>query len=240
MTGQISNAFNFSTVLTIRDLQALYDYLTSEYNFFKFTISTKDGAEYDIINFNEILEYDNSDHKKIIEIILYAYKEKSDYKSFSDLEIKLRDSSIYSESIRYTFKKVSPKEIISYTSQLNELLLKFKAPCNWIQNKFIPVTFASILNIFFVVYFINNLKTKIDPSLYFLYILTITFTIGYFSSPAFKILISYFFPRTVFCIGRQLDFFERKRILRQNVLYAVIIAFIISVCASLVVYLLTK
>lgn len=64
--------------------------------------------------------------------------------------------------------------------------------------------------------------------------------VGLFSSNGIKKVLEPMFPINVFLFGKEIDRFKRAKKLRQNMFWGVVIAFIVGVVSSLVVWFFTK
>lgn len=240
MKGQISKSYKFSTNISCDDLQRLNDFIMSEYSFVKYKITTIDGAEYEIESFDKILNYENHSSRKIDQIFIYANHENKHLRIFNDFEMKLRDLSRFPDSINYSIRNISNNEITYYTSNLNELLENFKSPSSWLHSIWISLVFSWMLLIIFSISFTFFFQDKIDKTFLYLSMLSFSFALGYFLPWVFEKITSFLFPRTIFCIGKQIKYQEKKKSLRHNILYSVIIAFIVGVLVSLFFWSITK
>lgn len=239
MIGSISKSYKFSTIISCNDLQRLNDFIAQEYNFLKYKITTIDGAKYETDDFNEILNYDNYNSRKIEQIIISANQVEREFKLLNDFEIVLRDLSQYPDSINYTIRNVSEKEITSYTSQLKELIMSFKVQNSWIHNIWSSLVFFFILWAIFSIYFSYLFHDKIDKTLLFLYQMTFSFFIGWISNWVFIKFASFLFPKTIFSIGKQKEFLKKKEKTRHTLFTVFILGLIVSVVASLIVFAIT-
>lgn len=64
--------------------------------------------------------------------------------------------------------------------------------------------------------------------------------VGLFSSGGIKKILEPMFPVNVFLFGKEIDRFKRAKKLKQNMFWGVVIAFIVGVVSSLVVWFFTK
>lgn len=240
MKGSISKSYKFSTIISCKDLQRLNDFIASEYNFLKYKITTIDGAKYETEDFNEILKYDNYNSRKIEQIIISANHAEKEFRFLNDFEIELNDSSRYPDSINYTIRNVSEKEIASYTSQLKDLIMSFKAQSSWIHNIWILLAFNGVMLLIFHFSFLHFFRDKIDETLLYLYPIFISFSIAWISSWVFSKTSTFLYPKTVFCIGKQIDFFDSRKKTRNTILIVIILGLILSIVGSLIVFLITN
>lgn len=240
MKGSISKSYKFSSIISSKDLQRLNDFIASEYNFLKYKITTIDGAIYETEDFNKILNYDNYNSRKIEQIVISANHAEKEFKFFNDFEIRLNDLSIYPDSINYTIRNVSEKEIASYTSQLKDLIMSFKAKSSWIHNTWASLAFFWVLWIIFSISFSYIFHDKVDKTLLFLYQMSFSFIIGWISNWFFRKFSSFLFPETIFSIGKQKDFLDKKEKTRHTLLTVIIFGLIVSIVGSLIVFLITN
>jgi hypothetical protein len=112
MKGSVSKEHDFCIIVKKEDLKSLNDFICKEYKHIEYTIHTNNGTKYELISFDEIINYDNYDSKKIIQIYITAQNEKlANNILFPDFGISLCDITNYPTSISYYIKNATEKEI---------------------------------------------------------------------------------------------------------------------------------
>jgi hypothetical protein len=84
------------------------------------------------------------------------------------------------------------------------------------------------------------LKDKIDKSLFYMLPFCFGALAGWVIASYYDRVVSVFFPQTIFCIGKQQEFYENKKKLRQNWRWGIFVAFLISLGASMIAFFITK
>ena len=241
MIGTISKSHKFCTLIKMEDLKSLNDFICNEYKYVEYTISIKNGTNYDSLTFDDIINYDNAEFKKIIQISIKAQDEKPITSIvFPDFEISLADLNNYSTSISYYIRKATEKDIEYRTQKIEELIKNFKADYSWLhKNSTKLIIFLFILMCISIPLQIY-LKDKVETITLYVFMWTLSAFLGWVGSKLFDKVISFFFPQTVFCIGKQIDFYERKKKLRQNWLWGIIVTFLVSLLTSFLVFFITR
>lgn len=240
MTGTISKDHKFCTIIKKEDLKSLHDFICKEYEYVECSISTKNGAKFELITFDDIISYDNIEFKKIIQIYIKAQKEKPLINIFPDFEISLADLNHYSTSISYCIRKATEKEIEYRTQKIEELINNFKANYSWLYKNSNGLIFFLFIWCSILIPLQLYLKGKVETITLYVTVWTLAFIIGWIFSRLFNEIISFFFPQNVFCIGKQVDFYDRKKTLRQNWLWGIIVTFFVSLISSILVFFITN
>jgi hypothetical protein len=238
MTGTISKKHKFCTLVKVEDLKSLNNFIHSKYKYVEYTISLENGVNYASLTFDNIITYDNIEFKKIIQISIKAQNEEPITRSIinADFEIYLADLNNSSTSISYYIKTATVEEMEWLTLKIEELINNFKANYSWLHKNstgviifiFIWICISTSLQIY--------LKDKVETVILSVFMYTLSALVGLVSNK----IISFFFPLTVFCIGKQIGFYERKKKLRQNCLWGIIFTFIVGLIASILAVIITR
>jgi len=240
MKGALTKSYKFSTIVKIEDLIQLDNFILSQYPFAKRFITTINGGEYNVENISEITDYDNPDSRKITKISIRARKEEDKYSSYPDFEIYISDFHEFLTSVSFTIRREEEKEITYVSTKIDELIQNFKARYSWLNKNITSVCF-SIINwlIVFGIFHLSFYK-KIDSISYYFSIFSLSLIVGTFTSLVFIPLLKKIYPETIFCIGKQQLLFEKVKKIKDTIFYLIIIAFLVGVCSSLLVYFITK
>ncbi|MDK2942541.1 MAG: hypothetical protein PWP56_2054 [Acetobacterium sp.] len=234
MAGQITKTFKFSTTVTSKDLISLNKFISSEFKQVRYKMYIMDGSIYDKDNINQILEYDNYPLRKITKIEINANKDAKDFYLLPDFEISLSDLSKSSYSIKYAIRNVTEKELDYYVKKIDELSLNFKSSYSkYNSSQFIYITmFIFLIIIAVLIAFVSN---KISPNVSTEMVVFLSAAIGVVFGKLVPSILYWLYPQTIFCIGKQEQFYENKKKLRNNIYVGFILAFVVSIFATVVV-----
>lgn len=229
MKGSISKDHKFCLIVKKEDLKSLNDFICKEYKHIEYTIHTNNGIKYELISFDEIINYDNYDFKKIIQIYIQAQNEKStDNIFFPDFAISISDITNYSTSISYYIKNATEKEIDYHTQKIEELIHEFKPKYSWLYNRTNGLLVSLMTLLLIVIPLQILLKDKIDKALYYTFIIFGGIFTGWGWALSYDRVVSIFFQKTIFCIGKQQEFYDNKKSLRKNLLGGLLLHFLLA------------
>lgn len=241
MKGRFSKSYFFCTSISIEDLKSLNDFICKEYEQVEYSISTNNGAIYNSISYEEIIQFDNNDHKKIVQIQIKAQaKSPSTRFTLPDFEISITDLNKSTASISYSINNALEKEIEYRSHKINELTKNFKAKYSWLHQTRTKITLIIFLHSCFFIPVQLYLTDKIEPTQLLIYSLVSPIILAW---PLFILterVIEFLFPKTIFRIGKQEEFSKKKEELRKNLLWGIFIAIFIGIITSIVTTFITK
>jgi hypothetical protein len=240
MNGTISKEYESCLVVSIEDLKLLDNFVKSEYTHVEYTLFVSNGIEYNNVTFDDIIGYSNYDASKITHIHITAKKKQSTYRH--DFELSLHDSTKYDSSATYKITDATEQEINHLTQKLKELINGFKPKYSWLFNLKSKLFFLALLIISTLVIPLNllYLNDKIDMGLLWMAQISLGVIFGQLFLGFYDEIASFFFPKTIFRIGKQEEFYKKKKRLRQNLFWGILMTFIISLFASLLVFIITE
>lgn len=241
MNGNASKNYDYCIVVKKGDIESLVNFIKNEYTYIEYTLFTSNGVKYESVTLDEIMSYNNYIASKIVQIYIAAQNNKPATKIFyPDFAISLCDIGKYSTSVSYSIKNATEQEISHRSQKIEELIGGMKSKYSWLfkLNTIISVTF--ILYFVVVIPLQIFLKDKVNEVVYYLFPYSIGATVSWIVAASYEKIVTYFFPRTIFCIGKQEEFHTKKKKLRQNLLWGIVIAFFVSFITSILVFFLTK
>ena len=126
MIGNLHKKYEFATIITESDLKAVSALVSSKFEFVKYEIKTKDGAEYCVDNFDDILNYDNHDYRKIVLFRAKGNRNERDSFVFPNISISLYDNSIYQEACILDIKGLDDTEIVYFSQKVKDFTEQIK------------------------------------------------------------------------------------------------------------------
>lgn len=233
MKGTLTKSYNFSSIITPQAIQSIDDIIMSSCQSVRYEIKTTDGTEYVLEKVDEVLNYGNPDSRKIEKITIKGNKEENKSFIYSDFEVLLFDNSQYDKSAIISIRNSEEKDLVFYKQRIKEVIEATKTSYWWI-HKF---TFYMILSLLVYV----GLATLFfmcsdvsDKSYTFLILLNIGLISGFISAYILRKLFGYLFPETIFCIGAQNEFNEKRKRLRKYIFITVILTLILGIASSLI------
>jgi len=241
MEGSLLKEHKFSIIVKKEDLKALNDFICTEYKYIEYAIHTNNGVRYELSSFDDIINYDNYDSKKITQIYIKAQNEKPTRSIiFPDFEISLGDLTNYTTSISYQIRKATEKEIEYRTQKTEELINNFKADYSWLHKNSTIIAIVLFIWMCIAIPLQVYIVEKVETATFFVFIFILSAFAGWIGVRLLDKIISFFFPQTVLCIGKQIDFYERKKKLRQNWLWGIIVTSLVSLLTSILVFFITR
>ena len=235
MKATVTKEYKFCTVIKLEDLMLINDFLKSEYDSIKYKMYTNNDAVYELDDFEEIINYDNPDSRKITKIYIAAYKAPSYFPNF---EISLADIEYYRISVSYTIQSIDNKEIDSLLRKISDWNEWFKKSYSWIYHNDILIFWVIWAPVSLLFYF-TSFK-QLDKVTYYVANFSLSWIVSWIIMLIIDKLLPKLYPKTTFCIGKQKQRLESKQKLRSNILWSGLVTFIIGVLTSFFVYLLTK
>jgi len=234
MVGQITKTFKFSTAVTSRDLISLNKFISTEFKQVRYKMYIMDGSIYDTDDINQILEYDNPPLRKITKIEINANKVAKDFYLLPDFEISLSDLSKSSYSIKYEIRNVTNKELDYYVKKIDEFSLNFKSSYSILNS---PQFFSITVVIFLIIIaiFIAFLSKKISLNHYVSTVAALSAAIGFVLAKLVPSFLYWLYPQSIFCIGKQEQYYENKKKLRNNIFVGFFLALMVGILGSVAV-----
>ena len=239
MKNKIHKEKNFSFILTEDNLNKLNKFIEKNYKKVVYSINTIDDVEVEL-SFNELLSYDNYNSEKIIGIKIECHKKQN--KNYDDyfflwddsIEISFWDNRSYKsifeyESINYTIKSTNTKEFNEIKKWLHKILENdFKSSYDFFTKRII-FNIINFFPYFFIIIYLTYKEVRIlELEQQIFIIFWYIFIIGFFiNMPFYKKIYNLFFPKIIFWIWKQKDLIEIRKDYRKNLLWTIIIWWII-------------
>lgn len=236
MKGTIKKSFNYAIIISDNTLKEIDDFIKTQYEYVKYSFATSDGAEYDINDIRDILNYQNPDQRKIVKIIIKANHKESLFSS--QFNLLILDQNIAYKVISYEIKDEAEKELLYIHTHLDEIISKFKAPYSWLHKDKSSLFCVLFVWLMFSIPYLIYTNGKIDKILNFLFLQSFSIIIAYCSSFVYDKIINKYFPVTIFCIGEQLEQKQNKQ-RQMNVFLTIVGTLILGVIASLIAFWIT-
>ena len=237
MKGNLTVPYNFSTRVTCENVQAINDFIASHFKNVRYKINTKDGADYDIGNIEELLKYRNPSSRKITKITIQGNQDGDNF-IFPNIELILADHSLHLESAILSIRRLEEKELTFYSQRIDEIIQNIKAPYFWLHRLWFNIISTLIILLSIALPFIVFLNKTYNDNLTVLILLS-CFLGGFFGYIHPRI-VSFFYPDTIFCIGDQIEFNSKKNKISSILFLSIIGALVIGVLSSLIVWWITK
>ena len=236
MIGNLHKKYEFATIITESDLKAVSALVSSKFEFVKYEIKTKDGAEYCVDNFDDILNYDNHDYRKIVLFRVKGNRNKRDSFVFPNISISLYDNSIYQEACILDIKGLDDTEIVYFSQKVKDFTEQIKAPYWWCHKSFFYCAMSMVLYTILVCVFLRDwFINEEDKTYVFIMFLIIGSSCGMLSVLLGKRIVSWIFPEGCFCIGEQKKYMNRKEKYKWTILVPLIISIVAGIITSILV-----
>ena len=242
MKGNLHKKYEFATIIAEDNLQTLSMLVSSKFEFVKYEIKTKDGAEYCVDKLDDILNYDNHDYRKIVLFRVKGNHNERDSFVFPNISISLYDNSIYQEACVLDIKGLDDTEIVYFSQKVKDFTEQIKAPYWWCHKDSFYVVLGVILYILFgILYLVNVNNKEAYDKIYNILILQGISAICMFVSMYFgQKLISYIFPEGCFCVGEQKRHIKRKEKYRSIAFWTILVTIILGVISNIISHLVIK
>ena len=239
MIGNLHKKYEFATIITESDLKVVSALVSSKFEFVKYEIKTKDGAEYCVDNLDDILNYDNHDYRKIVLFRVKGNRNERDSFVFPNISISLYDNSIYQETCILDIKGLDDTEIVYFSQKVKDFTEQIKAPYWWChKSAFYCVMGIILYTILAFVSLRNGLSNEEDKAYVFITLLVMSSSCGMLSVLLGRKLVSWIFPEGCFCIGEQKKYLHRKEKYRGIILWTILVPLIISIVAGIITSIL--
>lgn len=242
MVGNLVQYRSFSIIVTAEDLRLLSTMLTNDFAEARYEISTKDGGDYVVSTLEQVLDYSNTDSRSIKRLCIKGNKEKDQLWTYPNISISLLDTSVYKESVVLRLEKMEEKDIVFYSKKIDEFTKRIKAPY-WILHKdiFYWITGISLYFILGIIYLWCTKHTETTDRIYDILILQgISSVCLLFSMFLLQKIVSYFFPETIFAIGEQERYKQKKERIRYIIFWVVFVTLVLGILSSIIASLIIK
>ena len=237
MKGSLKRDYNYSVIITAEDLIELSDLIKNDFIEVSYEIKTKDGARYRINSIDEVLEYNNSDSRKIEMLSIIGNKEIGAHPLLPDICISLFDSSVFDKSCLLELNRMEEKEIVFYTKRIDEFVKKIRAPYWWIhKDGFYWVIGFVLYFILAFLYFSHNSNQESNKTYNILLLQGVfAFCLG-FSMFVLNKIVSFFYPAGCFAIGEQKKHKAKKEKARSIVILTILGATVLGVLSNIIAH----
>ena len=242
MIGNLVQDHEFSIIVTEEDLRLLSNMVTNDFADVRYEINTKDGANYVVTSLEDVLNYSNIESRKIKRICIEGNKEKDQLFVCPNISIALLDTSVYKESVVLSLSKMEEKDIVFYTQKIDEFAKRIKAPY-WILHKdsFYWITGISLYVIIGFIYQLCTKHTEVAGRIYDLLILQgVSGACMLFSMFILQRIVSYFFPETIFAIGEQEKYKQKKEKVRYIIFWVIFVTLVLGILSSIIANYIIK
>ena len=242
MKGNLHKVYKFATIITEEDLRSISSLVLSKFDYVRYEIKTKDGAEYCVDNLDSILNYDNHDYRKIVLFRVKGNRRERDSFVFPNISISLYDNSIYQEACILDINGLEDTDIVYFSQKVKDFTNQIKAPYWWCHTDSFYFVLGIILYILFgIIYLINVNNEEAYDKIYNILILQGISAICMFVSMYFgQKLVSYIFPEGCFCIGEQKRYIKRKEKYRSIIFWSILVTIILGVISNIISHLVIK
>lgn len=225
MTGDITKSFDFSIVVSPESLKSIDKFISSKYEIRKYTVETIDGASFLAKDISEILEYTNPRARRIVKIEITG-RNGDWWCDKPSICFSLSEAFGFRNSVIYTLKNESEKDLDFSVKKLHELVFPMKASYSWMLNK----KFNFVLDVLGIAFPITGFVL----TRYLAYEKSFAIWLGVIVLIFWGLrwLVHILFPRAVFLIGQQVlwhEKIERRRIfVFEKTFWALILSFVVS------------
>lgn len=234
MKGNLYKSYDFASVVTKDDLRDLFLFVTNNFEFVKCSIKTKDGAEYNSITLEEVLQYDNCDYRKIICFSIKGNKDEINSFSFPNISITLCDNSVYDKSFVLDIRDLEENEIVCYVKKIEDFVKRIRV-FYWFVHK---VGFYIFLGCFVSVIFalLYSLKIGNNEEKVYNFLILQSFALFFGGTSVFwgRKLMSFLYPEFCFCIGEQERYIKSKEKMRAFIFGTILVGLVIGIVASII------
>lgn len=241
MKGNLHKKYEFATIITESDLKHLSTLVSSKFDFVKYEIKTKDGAEYCVDNLDDILNYDNHNYRKIILFRVKGNRNERDNFIFPNISISLYDNSIYQEACILDIKGLDDTEIVYFSQKIKDFTKQIKAPYWWCHKPAFYCVLSLVLYAVLTCIFLRDWYiTEEDKTYVFIMLLIISSSCGMLSALLGRKVVSWIFPEGCFCIGEQKKYIHRKEKYRGIILWTIFVPLFLSIVAGIITSMFIK
>lgn len=238
MKGNFRKKYDFSIIVTAEDLKALLDTITDVFKYVRYEIETSDGAKYTTNELKDILEYTNPDTRKIELLRIRGNLNEGESFFSPNICISLFDTSKFDKSIIFDLNEMEEKEIIYYTTIIDEFARRIKAPYWWIFKDWFYWICGIILYFSFGFIYLSNtdITNTINKVYSILLLQGVSAVCMAFSMYALSKVVSFFFPESCFAFGEQVKFKIKKEKRRSIIFITLLLALIIGIISNIISY----
>ena len=241
MIGSLNKSYDFPIIVSAEDLKSLSDLLSSGFEELQYTINTKDGAKYTITSLEDVLNYSNTDDRKIQRLCVRGNKKKAGNFIHPNIYVSLLDNSAYTTSCEFEVNQLDETELCYYTQRIDEFVKRIRAPYWWLhKSAFYWITGLLLYFLSAIFYFHHVDNTDPVNRVYNILVLQgVSAICMFFSMIVLEKIIFRLFPECYFTIGEQkkhkdkLD--KRKKIIFVTIILALVVGVLSSIIAHYIV-----
>jgi hypothetical protein len=235
MKTNISKPISHSLLIDSDDVFSLYSYIVSKYKGVEITGNCNDGSQLETNDIQDLLQFENLNHRKIVSISFYARNDTNEYHEKFALSIK--DSTFSSAELDLSSNNDEKALIIS--QEIQKRLAGMKPAYDWIARVPLPVAllvFGFVVISFIgtgiflgVIHLVNAEKAfGVGDTISFMFSLAIYIVVVL---PLEK-LRKFLFPKVFFLIGKQKKTMETIHFWRNLIFGTVIGAILIGLIVN--------
>lgn len=234
MKGNLYKSYDFASIVTKDDLRDLLSLVTTKFEFVKCSIKTKDGAEYNSITLEEVLQYDNCDYRKIICLSIKGNKDESNSFSFPNISITLCDNSVYDKSFILEIRDLEESEIVYYVRKIEDFVKRIRAFYWFVHKIGFYIFLGFLVYLIFALFYLLKIGSSEGKAYNFLMLQS--FALFFCGTSVFwgRKLMSFLFPEFCFCIGELVRYIQKKEKMRTFIFGTLLVGLAISVFASII------
>lgn len=242
MIGSLNKSYVFPIIVSAEDLKSLSDLLSSGFEELQYTINTKDGAKYTITSLEDVLNYSNTDDRKIQRLCIRGNKKKAGNYIHPNIYVSLLDKSAYTTSCEFEVNQLDETELCYYTQRIDEFVKRIRAPYWWLhKSAFYWITGLLLYFLSAIFYFHHVDNTDPVNRVYNILVLQgVSAFCMFISMVIIEKTVYYFFPECSFAIGEQLKRIEKLNKLKRFIFLTVIIALVVGVLSSIIAYYIVR
>jgi len=217
------------------DLTNLNTFLELHFKELKYKIKTRDNTTIKFEDFEELIKYENPNHKLIEELRI----ESGDFYSKDYFEIRFRNEKYETIGIEYKYSDASKGALVE--NELKERIKTFLSGYSFLkkikQSKITYIATTNIISLWIVLSLINllddNSMSLSKFSFVEIFIVVVIFVcIALVIAQNLEKLYKYIFPKVFFCLGVQKKEYKKRIAVKNYVLVTVLTGFVISIIVS--------
>lgn len=242
MIGSLNKSYDFPIIVSAEDLKSLSDILSSGFEELQFTINTKDGARYTINSIEDVLNYSNTDGRKIQRFCVRGNKKKAGSFIHPNICVSLLDKSAYTTSCEFEMYQLDETELCYYTQRIDEFTKRIKAPYWWLyKSSFYWITGLLLYFLSAIFYFHHVDNTNLVNRVYNILVLQgVSAICMFFSMIVLEKIIFRLFPECYFAIGEQKKYKDKLDKRKKIIFVTFILALVVGVLSSIIAHYIVQ
>lgn len=242
MIGGLNKSFDYPIIVSADDLKMLSDLLSSGFEEFQYSISTKDGARYTLNSIDEVLNYSNSDDRKMQRICIKGNKKKGDSFLYPNISVSLMDKSVFSKSFELEIIQLEETELCYYSQRVEEFIKRIKAPYWWLHKPAFYWIVGVVLYVLSAIFYLLRVdSTELVSRVYNILVLQgVSAFCMFFSMIVIEKIVFRLFPECCFAIGEQKKRKDKLDKRKKLFFVTIILAIVIGVLSSIIAYYIVQ